>query len=277
MQNILDCSGIKPLIFGTGLSSSKDFQGLFECCSSAVDCGIRWFDTAPSYRTEEVLGQVIGELLEKKQIKREDLLIQTKIDPLQMYEGKIERHVEETLNKMRLDYFDVLLIHWPIYEYFKGTWAVFEKLKKEGIIRRIGICNLRITQLNELDGLGIIPDVLQIERHPLNIFDEERLFCINHNILLQDYSPLCKMHPILTGNEALKSIAKIHDCGIGEIILRWHIQTGAIPVFTSTKASRIQSYAKLDTIQLTDTEIATISSLNINFKLYLESLICPGF
>lgn len=267
----------KPIIFGTGLSSCKDYQGLLSCCTTAVENGIRWFDTAPSYRTEETLGSVINEILKTKIVNREELLIQTKIDPIQMYESKVEHHVEETLRSFKIDYFDVLLIHWPVYKYVLQTWKVLESLKKRGLTRKIGICNLRISHLNELKGIGVIPDVLQIERHPLNTFTDECQFCVDNKILLQDYSPLCKMHPLLSKNEKLQKIADNHSCGIGEIILCWHIQTGAIPIFTSTKTSRIVTYSKLDNIQLTDSEIATITNMNINFKLYLESLICPGY
>lgn len=273
----MDFNKVKPLIFGTGLSSSKDYQGLLNCSTAAVDSGIRWFDTAPSYKTEELLGRVIGDILKNQRLKREDVLVQTKIDPIQMYEGKVRKHVESTLKKMSLDYFDCLLIHWPVYNYFRKTWDVLERLKDDGIVRRIGICNLRITHLNELQGIGIMPDILQIERHPLNSFEEERLFCIKNNIVLQDYSPLCKMHPLLSKDSDLIGMANNHSCGIGEVILLWHIQTGAIPIFTSTKTIRIQTYANLGSIKLSEDEVAAINTKNINYKLYLESLICPGF
>lgn len=267
----------KPLIFGTGLSSGKDYETLLKCCNKAVECGIRSFDTAPSYKTEGVLGQVLSDILRDKQIEREDLHIQTKIDPIQMYEGKIDNHVENVLNLMKLNYFDCLLIHWPVYKYFRKTWEVLEHLKDDGITKKIGICNLRESHLKELRSIGIVPDVLQIERHPLNTFDAERRFCEENDIALQDYSPLCKMHPLLKESKELSEIAERHGCGIGEVILCWHVQTGAIPIFTSTKPSRIDGYANLEKIVLTESELATVSAHNINHKLYLESLICPGF
>lgn len=267
----------KRIIFGTGASSCKFFNDLYECSETAVDNGIRWFDTAPSYGTEETLGRVISQLIEQKKVEREDILVQTKIDPIQMYIGEIDNTVALSLKKMGLEYFDCVLIHWPIQQYFHQTWEALDRLKRKGLIINIGICNLRIEHLIELKSIGIIPDILQIERHPLNTFERERKFCIENGIILQDYSPLCKMHPRLREDLDLKSIAFNHSCGIGEIILRWHMQTDAIPVFTSTKPSRISTYSQLNTIQLTNNEIDIISSKNINFKLYLESLLCPGF
>lgn len=268
---------MKHLIFGTGLSSSKSYQGLLDCCTTAVESGIRSFDTAPSYKTEGTLGQVLCEIVSHNIISREDLRVQTKIDPIHMYEGKVVQHVQQTLQMMKLDYLDCMLIHWPVYKYFRKTWEALEKVKSDGLVKRIGICNLRVSHLSELKSIGIIPEILQIERHPLNTFESERQFCEDNNIELQDYSPLCKMHPLLKDNKDLGIIAEQHGCGIGEVILCWHIQTGASPIFTSTKPQRIESYSHLDEIILTQTELATISSLNINHKLYLESLICPGF
>lgn len=265
------------LIFGTGLSSIKSFEGLLDCCQAAVESGITWFDTAPSYKTEEVLGNVINEIIRQKRVEREDVLVQTKIDPIQMYEGKIQEHVENTLRKMRLDYLDALLIHWPIYKYTRKTWDEMQQVKEKGLVKQTGICNLRVKHLMELKSIGIVPEILQIERHPLNTFMSEVNFCKENGILLQDYSPLCKMHPIIKENIKLREIADRHQCGIGEIILCWHIQTGALPIFTSTKPTRINTYAKLTDIVLSAEELNVVEGMNINHKLYLESLICPGF
>lgn len=150
-------------------------------------------------------------------------------------------------------------------------------LKEERYVKNIGICNLRIRHLNDLVNQGIKPDILQIERHPLNTFEEERTFCEQHNVILQDYSPLCKMHPQISESTKLRNIAQKYNRNVGQIILRWHIDTRAYPVFTSTKPERIMQYSQLDDFSLTQDEINIISSLNCNHKLYLESLVCPGF
>ena len=145
------------------------------------------------------------------------------------------------------------------------------------IVALNNICNLRINHLQELKVAHIIPEILQIERHPLNIFDKEVLFCKENDIVLQDYSPLCKMHPKLKESVLLRALADKYQKDIGQIILKWHINTGAIPIFTSTKPQRISLYAHLDDFDLEEFELSIISSLNDNYKLYLESLVCPGF
>ena len=75
----------------------------------------------------------------------------------------------------------------------------------------------------------------------------------------------------------LRALADKYQKDIGQIILKWHINTGAIPIFTSTKPQRISLYAHLDDFDLEEFELSIISSLNDNYKLYLESLVCPGF
>lgn len=268
---------MKKLIFGSGVSSCKDLDGLFRVCRTALSHGIMIFDTAPSYKTEEILCESVATSARELGIGRGDYFIQTKVDPIQMYNGNVEDYFVAKLARMKLDYIDALLIHWPVFNYFMRTWESLLRLKEKDIARRIGICNLRLKHLEELKAFGIIPEILQIERHPLNTFQQEVDFCKKHSIELQDYSPLCKMHPKLKDCVELKEIASKYNCNVGQVILRWHIDTGALPVFTSTKPARVEQYSYVDDFSLTKDEIEIISSLNCNHKLYLESLVCPGF
>ncbi len=267
----------KPLILGSGVSSRKDLAGLIEVCRAALTNGIRSFDTAPSYKTEEILCSALRVCVDELGLKREDLKIQTKIDPIQMYNGNVDVYFKNKLKTLNLEYIDVLLIHWPVRNYLERTWESLLRLKEESYVRKIGICNLRVEHLEELGERGIIPEILQIERHPLNTFTEEADYCRKHHIMLQDYSPLCKMHPRIKDNPKLQKIAEKHHRDIGQIVLRWHIDTGVTPVFTSTKPTRVALYSHIDDFSLDDEEIEIISSLNVNHKLYLESLVCPGF
>ena len=267
----------KDLIFGSGVSACKDFSGLKSVCKVALENGITWFDTAPSYKTEELISRAVHECSVELGLKRDDYFIQTKIDPIQMYNGNIEEYFYGKLKAMNLDYVDSLLIHWPVRKYFLSAWESICKLKEKQIVRKVGICNLRIRQLNELNNIGIMPEIVQVERHPLNTFQSEMAFCKSNGINVQDYSPLCKMHERLRNNPELIKMAERHGKNIGQIILRWHIDTGATPIFTSTKPARVKLYSEIFDFTLSEDEVRTISSLNCNHKLYLESLVCPGF
>ncbi len=265
------------LIFGSGLSSYKDFDGLRQVCQVALEHGIVCFDTAPSYRTEALLSKVVIQCAKELGLQRTDYKIQTKIDPIHMYNGQVESYFTHKLDEMGLEYIDTLFIHWPVEKYLHKTWEALINLKEKGVARQIGICNLRLRHLEALKLQGIIPDTLQIERHPLNTFDKEVEWCHTNSVALQAYSPLCKMHQHIRENQALNAIARKYNKDLGQVILRWHIDTGATPVFTSKNLDRIRLYAHLSDFSLTKEEINTISACNCNHKLYLESLICPGF
>ncbi len=265
------------LIFGTGASAAKDYEGLKRVVICALENGIRLFDTAPSYGVEEILSKIFFEFIEENNLKREDIGFQTKIDGWQMMDGNIEKFVDDALRKMHLQYIDNLLIHWPLPDYLEKTWEAFIKLKAEGKVRKIGISNVRLRHLKAYELQGIFPEIIQIERNPLRTCEREIAFCKQRNIEIQAYSPLCKMDKRLSESPILKNIAEKHAKNIGQVILRWHIDTEVIPIFTSTKEKRILQYAELFDFSLSEDEIAEISALNVNYKIYLESCNCPGF
>lgn len=265
------------LIFGTGASAAKDYDGLKKVVSCALENGIRIFDTAPSYGVEEILAKIIAEAMDDNELHREDVHIQTKIDGWQMMDGNIVKFVDDALRRMNLQYIDNLLIHWPLPEYLEDTWKAFEQLKNSGKVYKIGICNVRLRHLKAYGLKRICPDIVQIERNPLRTCEREIAFCKQKGIKIQAYSPLCKMDKRLSESTILKKIAEKYDKNIGQVILRWHIDTGVVPIFTSTKEQRILQYTELFDFGLDKDEIAEISALNINYKIYLESCYCPGF
>jgi len=261
------------LIFGTGASAAKDYDGLKKVILCAVENDIRTFDTAPSYGVEKILAKVLLE----SGLERDAFFIQTKIDAWQMMDGNIESFVDDALRKMNVQYIDNLLIHWPLPDYLEDTWNKFKRIKAAGKVRRIGVCNPRSRHLKSYESVGISPDIVQIERNPLRTCEREIAFCRQKGIDIQAYSPLCKMDKRLSESPIIHSISKKYDKSIGQIILRWHIDTGVIPIFTSTKEQRICEYTKLFDFTLDKDDVAAISALNINYKYYLESCFCAGF
>lgn len=267
------------LVLGTGVSASRDYDGLLAVVRAAADSGIRCFDTAPSYRTEELLGKVLHRAMEEKGLARGDIFVQTKIDAWQMQasQGSVEPYVRDALEKTGFDYFDSLLIHWPLPEYLESTWESFVRMRQAGLIRRIGICNVRMRQLEHIAAWEPGPQIVQIERHPLRTCEAEVAFCAANGIAVQAYSPLCKMDERIRDSRALKSIAEKYGRSVGQIVLRWHMDTGVTPVFTSRKPQRVREYAQLDDFRLEKDELAAVSALNENYKMFLESWACPGF
>lgn len=267
------------LTFGTGLSSEKQYEPLLNLVARAIENGIMRFDTAPSYGCEDVLGRVFNQLMGRGVVLREHLWIQDKIDAWQMQEGNgsVERFIDEALKKMQLDYFDCVLIHWPVPEWRDSTLRSLMSAKECGKINSVGICNVQKRQLLDLEASKLLPDVVQIERNPLRICADEIDFCHGHGIEVQSYSPLCKFRPEIRESTVLKSISEKHGRSIGQVVMRWHIDTGVYPIFTTKKAARIVEYSDIFMFSLDKEDITAINEMNRNYKIYLESVACPGF
>ncbi len=273
-------NGAEPtIIFGTGASSFKDYDGLYSVIKACFENGIVGFDTAPSYGTEEILGKCLIQCMKEFGVPREDIFVQTKIDAVQMMddEANITERVKSVIHKMGLEYLDALLIHWPVPEYLNKTWDAMIELQQEGFVRYIGICNFRMRQLEKIPEYTVLPQIIQIERNPLRICDREVEFCHRIGVTVQAYSPLCKMHEDIRTSDLLNNLAVKYNKNIGQIVLRWHIDTCVIPIFTSKKTSRVKEYAALSDFALCEDEIKAINSLNRDYKMYLESCACPGY
>lgn len=268
---------IPQLLFGTFQYRNK--EELKPIIYSAYENGITGFDTSPSYYTEEMLGEVLKDLSERMNIGREKLFIQDKIDgwQMQLSKGNIIKFADESLLKLGTDYVDVLFVHWPFPDYLNETWETFSKLKKEGKVRFIGLSNVRERHMVKIiKETGIRPDVIQIERHPLRTCTSDIDYCNKENILVQAYSPVCRMDKRIVDSPVLQSIAKKYNKSIGQVILRWHIDTGVTPVFMTKKAGRIKENTDLFDFYLTDSEVSSVNSLNMNYKIFVESVCCPG-
>lgn len=267
------------LLLGTGVSANKDTRGLLPIIRAALDNGIIGYDTAPSYKTERILADCLLQECTDRKLPREKLYIQNKIDAWQMLKTKedIFNLALDTIKKMGLDYLDAYLIHWPVPEYFEKTYEILVKLKEKGFVRYIGACNFRMRQLEKYKSAGYTFDIIQIERHPLRICLDEEKFCRENSIILQAYSPLCKMDERILKSDILNQLSNKYHKDIGQIILRWHLDTGYIPIFASKKTTRISQYANIFDFALSDDDVESINKLNIDYKMYLESVACPGF
>ena len=117
----------------------------------------------------------------------------------------------------------------------------------------------------------------QIEFHPLRTVPSLVQYMKKHNIILEAYAPLCRLASPLREAAILNRLQIKYNKSIGQIILRWHVQQGNIPVFKSYKPNRFIENIAIFDFELTQSEIEEISALNINYKYHLESASCPGY
>lgn len=229
----------------------------------ALETGYRHIDTAMIYKNEEFVGEGIKEFLaENKNIKREDLFITTKVwNSDQGYDSTLAAF-ELSLKKLALDYVDLYLIHWPNTPNMKttiDTWKALEKLYKDKKVRAIGVCNFEIHHFEELlSEAEIIPMIDQIELHPLNQQLKSRAYCKDKGIIVESWSPLMQGN---LENDVIEKIGKVHGKTVAQVILKWHLQSGLLPLPKSVTPSRIKENKDLNFV-LSNEEMDTINALN---------------
>ena len=260
---------------------------------AALNAGFRGFDTAHKYGNEESLGNSLAKFLPKYGLTRNDVFLETKIGETLVNgisDGKLTRvgdqekdipatvnaFVEESCTKLRTDYLDLLLIHWPYPDYFTDIWKELERMYRKGIVRAIGVSNCREWHLRRLldSGLAIFPMVNQIEHHPYNSQRGIVEICRELGIQVEAYSPLMRARG---ESKTLSCIAASHHKTVAQVILRWNIQLGIIPLPKSGNSERIRENSEVFDFRLLPEEMAAIDLLNTD-DVYLEpELYCPGF
>ena len=252
-----------------------------EVVEAAISANVRGFDTAPSYGTEEMLGNSLSAAIADGRIQREKIFIQDKIDAVQMYNcacDGLHDFVNEQLKKLSLSYIDALLIHWPFERYIKSTWDEMIILKNEGLVKHLGICNIDergFYTIFENKGLSGV-EIIQNEISPMNVDSNNTIFFQNKGLVVEAYSPFCRMNHNITDNKDIVNIANKYGVDIGRVILQWHIERGIHPIFASQKRDRIISNSNL-TFKLSESEIELISGINQDYKIFPISHGCPGY
>lgn len=231
-----------------------------------------FIDTASAYGYAE---KAIGQAIAKK--KREKVIICTKVSARdQIKNGKqISKACSKSLQQLGISVIDLYLMHWPVSYNYIEVWKQMEELYYRGKVRAIGVCNCHIHHLEEIMSHCMIkPMVNQIEIHPL--FTQERLsaFCKDNNIQVMAYTPLARNDDRLTNSQILQKIAKRYHKAISQVILRWHIQLGNIPVVATNSINHWNDDNDIFDFELKEEEMKAISSLNLNSRLRYDSDNC---
>ena len=237
---------------------------------AAIRAGFRLIDTARVYGSEESVGKAVAKCISDGIVRREDLIIQTKLDPsMHSYEGALESF-RTSLKALNMDYVDVYLIHWPVprgaendcYERNREVWRAFETLQKNGQARMIGVCNfLERHLLDLLDSSSVSPCVNQLELHPA--FQQRGLVRFNRKlgIRTEAWSPMGRG---LLNNDEWKTRAEAYGKNPGQIALRWSVDQGHIPLVRAKNPKHIKSNLDIFDFELTDEDRKALDAMNTN-------------
>lgn len=249
-------NGVKiPSIgFGTYKAGSGDDTASIVKC--ALNTGYRLIDAAYFYGNEKGVGQGIKE----SGIDRSEIFLTTKLWNDDHGYEKTMQAFNRSLENLQVDYIDLYLIHWP-NKLNAETWRAFEDLYKEGKVKAIGVCNFKIGHLEELKKTAkIMPMINQIEMHPLSSKNDMLDYCRQNNIEVMAWSPIVRGK--LFSNEIMMSLAEKYKKTIAELIIRWHIQRGVIPIPKSSNAGRIKENFDVFDFNISEEDMESINALN---------------
>lgn len=230
----------------------------------AIEAGFRHIDTAQGYDNEEAVGQGV----EDGGVKREELFITTKVATNIMREGRdaVRKSIEDSLRKLKTDYLDLLLVHWPVKDCVKDTWQVMEKFLLEGRVRSLGVSNFNKHHLDDLLAYARIrPVVNQIEVHPLMTQEENIAINRDYGIQVQAWGPFGQGDIDVVGHPLLQQLAAKHGKTASQIVLRWILQRGLITI-PRCKPSHFSENLALTTFALSEADMNAISALNQNLR-----------
>ena len=219
----------------------------------ALETGYRHIDTATMYRNE----QSVGAAIERSGLQRSDVFVTTKLLPRH---GSAERELRKSLDKLKLDYVDLYLIHWPIPLVTTRCWRQLESLQERGLAREIGVSNFGSGLLESLrkDGLTT-PAVNQVHYSVFRHRSQPVDYLREHDIVLEAYSPLERGrvdHPTIAG------IASDLDRTPAQIMLRWAIQHDAVVIPKSSRKERIESNTQVFDFVLDDRQMEELDALD---------------
>ncbi len=257
---------IPQIGFGTSPLNDKE---VVPAVIAAIEAGYRHIDTAYKYNNERGVGQGIRD----GGIERESLFVTTKLDGQFQGDDRAIGGLDESLQRLGLDYVDLLLIHWPLpqRDEYVSTWKTFEKLVAAGKARSIGLSNFKPAHIDRLLAEATIrPTVNQIQLNPRITRPEQRAYNLEHGIATEAWSPLGAGSDLLE-NPTLAAIAAKYGKTPGQVVLRWHIELGIVAIPRSASPGRIAQNIDIFDFELTKDEIANISALDTGEEQGVDS------
>ena len=256
-------NGMKCPVIGIGtfmLSPAEAENSVRE----ALKMGYSLVDTANAYVNERAVGRGI----KASGVKREDIFLSTKLWPSE-YEN--ENAVDETLERLGVDYVDLLYIHQPAGNWMAG-YRQLEKAYREGKAKSIGISNFEGKYMEELQAKWeIVPQFMQVEAHPYFAQDELRKTLDKYGIRLMSWYPLGHGDKSLIEEPVFAKLAQKYGKTPAQVILRWHTQMGFVVIPGSRNVDHIRDNMNILDFTLTDDEMAEIAKLNKGVRYYTRT------
>jgi len=226
---------------------------------TALDVGYRLLDTAVNYGNESE----VGEALARSDVSRDDVRVTSKLPGRHHGYDDAIASTRESLDRLGLDRLDLHLIHWPnpSVDKYVEAWRALVQLQKDGLVSSIGVSNFDREHLERIiDDTGVTPAVNQIELHPYFPQEEMRAVHAELEIQTESWSPLGKRSAPFA-EEPVRDAAEAHGVSPGQVILRWQVQLGSVPIPKSATLERQRDNLDIFGFELSDAELSAITAL----------------
>ncbi len=280
---------------GLGTWKSGD-EEVKQAIKLALQNGYRHIDCAAIYGNEDAIGEAFKEIFDEGKIKREEVFITSKLWNNAHLPQHVAPALEQTLKDLQLDYLDLYLMHWPVafkpdvqnpsgpQDYLtpaeapiEDTWQAMIKLQEKGMARHIGVSNFSIKKLEDLrKKVSFLPEMNQVELHPLLQQNDLFEYCSNHGILLTAYSPLGSgdrsdgmkqdNEPNMMELETVKALAAKHRVTAGQILIAWSHQRGTAVIPKSTSEGHIKDNIAAAAVNFDQQDLKDLAALDRHYR-----------
>ncbi len=249
---------IPVLGFGTYKIAPDD---TYEAVSRALNIGYRHIDTAQMYGNEAEVGAAI----ETSGIPRDEIFLTTKVDNSNHEPERAAASIQRSLNDLRTDYVDLLLVHWPLPTLYGGDvtlpWPALEDAFTGGSARAIGLSNYERKHIEAVRAAATVaPHVLQVEAHPFFPNADLRTYAQGLGMVFEAWSPLARGRA--TTDPTLRAIADQLGVSAAQVALRWAIDRGHVVFPKTLRRARMATNIDAFSFSLTPEQTARIDTLN---------------
>ena len=265
MQEITLNNGVTIPILGFGvfqIPAEETKQAVLD----AIAAGYRHFDTAQAYANEKEVGQAITE----SGLPREEFFITSKVWLDNYGYEKARQSVLDSLEKMGLDYLDLMLLHQPFSDYY-GAYRTLEHLYREGKLRAIGVSNFYPDRLSDLVAFTeITPQINQVETHPFNqqIFAQENM--VKNKVQIESWATFAEGRNGIFTNPILEEIGRKYGKSTAQVMVRWQVQRGIVCLTKTVKPERMKENLDVFDFELSDEDMKAIAGLDTKTSLFFN-------
>lgn len=258
MKTITMKNGVEIPVLGFGTFQITDPKEAEQAVKDAIQAGYRHIDTAQSYMNEEAVGRGIA----ASGVLRKELFVTTKIWVENVSYTGVKESFQRSLERLGLEYIDLLLIHQPYNDVY-GAWRAMEELLAEKKVRSIGISNFAVDRAVDLAEFNsITPQMNQIEINPFNQQTEVIQALKEEGIVPEAWAPFAEGKNDIFSNDVLTAIGKKYNKTVAQVILRWLIEQEIVVLAKSVKPERMAENLAIFDFALTEDDKQAIAGLN---------------